>query len=335
MEAIDTRAAVIDRMTLHKPGGGPPPPPTTLQLAQPLGGETYRIGSQLAVHWTSTQNLGPVRIELSRTGAAGPWETLFASTSDDGEEIWNVTGPESPNCLLRVAAADDGFPHDQTATVFGIELPPDSGEDEVFPDIFGISFQPATSPVPANYVSDLGLPFDEGESYGWLTTMTMRSRGVVPGNVHDSFVDVQNNETPGVWEIALANGSYRVSLVCGDPITTATHRVAIEGQIVIHDEPTIATQYIERSDIPVLVTDGRLTMTVGGSGDITFDRHRSGAASAARAAVSGGRRELLQRRLGADPLEWSDGGSPGAPRGVAHRTRRPVVDVDGHPGRRP
>jgi hypothetical protein len=95
---------------------------------------------------------------------------------------------------------------------------------------------------------------------------------VLPGDPHDTFVDIVNNEAAGVWELVLPNGAYLVSLTCGDPATTATHRVALEGQIVVADVHTIANQYVQLDEIPVTVSDGRLTMTIGGIGGLTHTK---------------------------------------------------------------
>ena len=275
LEAVNTQNAVLDRMTLSKSGTPPPPPPppppATIHITSPSGGESFDIGDPITIRWTASSSLSSIRVELSRTDASGPWETLTASTSNDGQYNWTATAPASATCWLRLSDAADGDPSDLTDTSFGIS----SGtviEPPPTPSLIGINFQPESAFAPPGYVDDTGQPFDVGEGFGWSSTMLMQSRQIHPEDPRDTFVDVVNNAAPGVWEIALANGYYRVSLVCGDPVTTATHRVALEGRIVVRDVHTIADQYHEVVISPVLVSDGRLTMTVGASDDITHSK---------------------------------------------------------------
>jgi hypothetical protein len=84
--------------------GGP-----SITVTRPNGGETWRVNRNEAVRWSSSGISGNVRIELSRTGAAGPWVVLFGSTRNDGRENWRVSGPATTQAVIRVC--------DSTATV--------------------------------------------------------------------------------------------------------------------------------------------------------------------------------------------------------------------------
>ena len=101
--------------------------------------------------------------------------------------------------------------------------------------------------------------------------MTVRERNLLPGDPRDTFVD-QINSAAGIWEMAVPNGRYVVSLICGDTFTSATHRVALEGQVVVNDVYTTGGNFVQRTNLPVTVADGRLTLTVGGSGQITHTK---------------------------------------------------------------
>jgi hypothetical protein len=65
----------------------------------------------------------------------------------------------------------------------------------------------------------------------------------------DTFADITNT-SPASWEMVLANGDYRVSLICGDPSATATHRIAIEGSSSSKMSPTSNGQFLEKNDHP-------------------------------------------------------------------------------------
>jgi hypothetical protein len=79
----------------------------SLTLASPNGGESWTIGSTQNITWTSTSVTGNLKIELNRNYPSGSWETIFASTPNDGTESWVVTGPVSSNCRIRVSSLDD------------------------------------------------------------------------------------------------------------------------------------------------------------------------------------------------------------------------------------
>jgi hypothetical protein len=273
MEAVAADGNVIDRMSLSKANAPPPPPPVDLaHVVAPNGGEAATVGSTLDLRWTASASVTTVRVELSRTGANGPWETLFSATPNDGHEAWTVTGPPSATCWLRVCDSIDGAPSDLSDAAFALVSPPAPPPPGTA--IVRVNFQPEGTPLAHGYSSDLGLVFDAGRGFGWNTTQVMVGRNALPGDPRDTFVDVINTST-AVWEVVVPNGAYRVSLTCGDLQTTATHRVALEGQRVIDDVHTPAGTFVQHADLPVNVLDGRLTLTVGGSGTLMHTKVNS------------------------------------------------------------
>jgi hypothetical protein len=96
----------------------------SLQLTSPNGGESWTIGSTQNITWTSTGVTGNLKIELNRNYPSGAWETLFASTPNDGTESWVVTGPASSPCRIRVSSLDDPSVYDISDGDFSIISPP-------------------------------------------------------------------------------------------------------------------------------------------------------------------------------------------------------------------
>jgi hypothetical protein len=76
-----------------------------IAVTSPNGGETWGVGTAQAIHWTSVAISGNVKIELSRDGGS-TYETLFASTTNDGVENWTVTGTPTTNGLIRISSVD-------------------------------------------------------------------------------------------------------------------------------------------------------------------------------------------------------------------------------------
>jgi len=72
-------------------------------VASPNGGETWGVGTSQPVTWTTLGVSGSVMIELSRNGGL-TYETLFASTANDGSEQWVVTAPPTVNGLIRISS---------------------------------------------------------------------------------------------------------------------------------------------------------------------------------------------------------------------------------------
>jgi hypothetical protein len=66
---------------------------------------------------------GNVKIKLSRDGGS-TFETLFASTANDGSENWTVTGPTSSNCLVKISSVDDPSINDLSDAAFTISQSP-------------------------------------------------------------------------------------------------------------------------------------------------------------------------------------------------------------------
>ncbi len=78
----------------------------SISIFRPIGGESFRIGTTDTIRWSSFGISGNVNIELNRNYPSASWETLFANTTNDGQEMWNVTGPVSPTARLRILSVN-------------------------------------------------------------------------------------------------------------------------------------------------------------------------------------------------------------------------------------
>lgn len=91
----------------------------SLFVDSPDGGEELEIDSTATLQWSSLLTSGNVMIELSRDGGA-TYETLFASTADDGAEGWTVSGPSTSQARLRITNISDPLVVDSSAALFAI-----------------------------------------------------------------------------------------------------------------------------------------------------------------------------------------------------------------------
>jgi N-acetylneuraminic acid mutarotase len=129
-----------------------------------------------------------------------------------------------------------------------------------------INFQPAGSTVPPGYSVDAGNAFGargNGLSYGWSADNTVNSRDrnnkLAPDQRYDTLVQFTTQK----WELALANGTYSVRIVAGDPsYIDSIYKIDAEGVRVIDATPTTANHWVEGQAL-VNVTDGRLTISSG------------------------------------------------------------------------
>lgn len=94
-------------------------PPPSIKVTSPNGGETWEVGSQHAITWTSEGSVGNVKIQYS-TNNGGAWTEIVSSTANDGS--YDLTVPDAPssNCLVKVAETDDN-PSDVSDAVFTIK----------------------------------------------------------------------------------------------------------------------------------------------------------------------------------------------------------------------
>jgi hypothetical protein len=85
-----------------------------VQVLSPNGtGPALQIGSTTTLTWSASDvcgGVGLVDIYLSRTGAAGPYETVALGLSNSGSYPWRVTGPATSGAtaFLKVRARDPG-----------------------------------------------------------------------------------------------------------------------------------------------------------------------------------------------------------------------------------
>jgi hypothetical protein len=204
-------------------------------------------GQQLVNNWTdhaATENSGTIAL----TGGQ-----RYAITMEYYENGWDAVATLSwsgPSTAKAIIPQSQLF--SQVSTGFSAK----------------VNFQPASAPVPAGYVADGGLVYanrGNGYTYGWNADNTAAARDRNAPNSPDQRYDTLNHlqkspNSNAVWEIAVANGTYRVRVVAGD----ASHfdsvfKMNVEGVLALNATPTSSTPWVEAT-VTVTVTDGRLTI---------------------------------------------------------------------------
>lgn len=141
-----------------------------------------------------------------------------------------------------------------------------------------ISFQPSSFPLQSGYQGDFGLVFgarSNGYSYGWNVDHTARTfaYSAVPGleTVYGaawSLIKMIPGSSTS-WEIALANGSYDVTIVAaGYQCQGQLQQIAVEGVLVVNGTAGWDYDTYVGGTQTVAVNDGRLTVTNGPSASL-------------------------------------------------------------------
>src|SRR5699024_6387953 len=167
-----------------------------------------------------------------------------------------------------------------------------------------VNFQNQSAPLPDGYLKDFGQPYgqrtgaDQGDgmSYGWLgqengQPVDLSVGGSTPGNGRDrnaesdqrldTLMHMQGDDVPdfngtpveGMWEIAVPDGTYEVTVAAGDANTNSDpeiHTINVEGENAIDEfvpsGPAGSASHHETATVEVAVDDGRLTIdAVGGT----------------------------------------------------------------------
>jgi len=125
-----------------------------------------------------------------------------------------------------------------------------------------INFQPSGAAVPSGYLVDSGLTYGNrgnGQTYGWNTSTTSytRERNVASDQRKDTLITFEYASSL-VWEIAVPNGTYDVTLVAGDPqYFDSTHKINLEGSLFINKAVSSSDPFAEQTG-SVTVSDGKL-----------------------------------------------------------------------------
>jgi hypothetical protein len=82
--------------------------PPSVAVTVPNGAELLNAGVNSDITWTASDNAAvtAVDLELSRTGAGGPFESVATGLANTGTFSWLVSGPATSHALVRATAHD-------------------------------------------------------------------------------------------------------------------------------------------------------------------------------------------------------------------------------------
>jgi hypothetical protein len=211
-------------------GGGP----GVSVVTAPIGGETWTVGTLVAIDWSTAVPNAPVDVELSRDGGR-TWQRLAAGVTTNPLP-WRVTPPSTNRALVRVRASSAMAAVDTSDAVFTIGGPglsmstplgtgcgaPPPSFDTTVPRLNGVAefdLRGAAAFAPVGFWVSLPpaspLPIGGGCTV-WLDVQTM---GLVHNGVSDASGDL-DRLVPVPGDAALLGQVFRAQaavLVGGAP----------------------------------------------------------------------------------------------------------------------
>ncbi|MCP4149469.1 MAG: hypothetical protein GY757_17105 [bacterium] len=81
--------------------------PSSITVTSPIGGESLMAGSTHNITWNSTGTISTVKIEYTSNNGSS-WNTIRATTTNDGSYAWSIPDVDSTTCLVRIS--DSAYP---------------------------------------------------------------------------------------------------------------------------------------------------------------------------------------------------------------------------------
>ena len=117
---------------------------TTAPVAQqltPAAGATVDIGATTNLTWNASDNVAVTAIDLllSRTGVAGPYDSLATGIANTGTYSWPVVGPPTSDAFLKVVAHDAAGLTGSDVNDAAFTIADVTGVDGTLPKVFALS----------------------------------------------------------------------------------------------------------------------------------------------------------------------------------------------------
>ena len=205
----------------------------SITVNAPNTATTYVVGDAANITWSAPLLTEPVLIELNRGYPSGSWETVAASTPNDGTYSWAVTGPITTAARVRITGTEHATVTDVSNVNFTI------GQRTI-----------AVTRPNTNITLITGGP----DTLRWTSTN-------MSGNVR---IEVSRSYPDGTWEVLTSNASNTgvyVWNVAGAQSTTARVRVSAVNFASVADT----------SDTDFTITTASLTLLAPNGGEAKYE----------------------------------------------------------------
>ncbi|MBI1314331.1 FAD-dependent oxidoreductase [bacterium] len=185
-----------------------------------------------------------------------PDQPFEQASADDADADGIPDGDDA----LPFNAAESSW--EETALPADADGHPDPLPEGTTTDVRLFNFTGQGSKPVDGFVNDYGRAFDGKRGFGWQRDISAsnRRRGQIDGEQRDTFLFTRSHD---VWELAVVNGRYEVTVCVGDSGHDQTgQNVTVEGHETLRDIDTLTGEWIEKT-VTVDVADGRLTIEIG------------------------------------------------------------------------
>ena len=183
---------------------------TSILVVAPNGGEIWLVGETDTIRWTSANLAENVMIQLNRSYPSASWDTLVASTANDGSHPWPVTEGTTGNARIRIRGTVQTTVADTSDADFTIArrsltvTDPDGGEMWFVGDTADITWssQYLTENVKIELARDYpggawetispSTPNDGADWWPISGDLTTEARIRVTGTTHTAVSDTSN-----------------------------------------------------------------------------------------------------------------------------------------------
>ncbi|MBA3685372.1 MAG: hypothetical protein H0W72_09040 [Planctomycetes bacterium] len=237
-------------------------------------------GTQTVANWATEMSPGPANegsqtlaFRVTQNSNAGLFSAAPA-VSANGTLTYATAAGTAGNATVTMVVADTGGTDNgglDTSAAQSFTIAVSATTSSVFEA--NVNFQPADAPVVAGWSVDSGAAYGARAgafTYGWNTALRfdqLVDRDLTSEQLRDTFARMQRpvrrKITRYTWEIAVPNGTYQVTVTCGDAArTTGTYAVTAEGRTILTGSPTASQRWFETTST-VTVGDGRLSIGNG------------------------------------------------------------------------
>lgn len=247
----ELKATRINHIKIAKPGVNKAPlaeagvdqaifwPEKSVKITGVVSDDNLPASNNLMVSWEKVSGSGEVSfsdVSKPETTAefSSPGTYILSLLANDGEKTTNDT--------ITVTVIDSGKP-------------------------VQINFQPKEAITPAGYLPDWGGTYSgkNGQVYGWNKDHTVLTRERAQND--DQRLDtVCHLNSDSVWEIALKDGDYEITVSVGDTYES-TYTLEAEGLTLFNSLIIPANQHITKKE-KIHVADGKLTLSAAKAPDM-------------------------------------------------------------------
>ncbi len=165
--------------------------PASITVVKPNGGNICYLTLSDTIRWASNGFSGNVMIELNRNYPGTTWETLFASTTNDGSEPWIVSGVATTAARIRISSVTTSTINDISDSNFTIRDIPALGCTPS-PIAFNGTCPHQVDSVLVKIYNQGNLPFQ-------YQAITGASTGVYTNYPTNSGYQIFANDTLRIW----------------------------------------------------------------------------------------------------------------------------------------